>query len=43
MRVKGTRGKTGIGSVKVNDTALVAGTKSGSTVTALHVLDAGAK
>ena len=43
VRVKGTAGKAAIGAVKVNDTVLVAGVKSGSTVTAKHVLDAGAK
>jgi VCBS repeat-containing protein len=42
VRVKGT-GKSAIGSVKVNDTVLVTGTASGSTMTAKHVLDGGAK
>ena len=42
VRVKGS-GKTAIGSVKVNDTVLVTGTQSGSTDTAVHVLDGGAK
>jgi hypothetical protein len=42
VRVKGT-GKSAIASVKVNDTVLVTGTAAGSTMTAKHVLDGGAK
>ncbi len=42
VHVKGTKPAT-IGNVKVNDRAVVAGTKSGSTVTATQVLDAGTK
>jgi hypothetical protein len=42
VRVKGTTPAT-IANVKVNDRVVVAGTKSGSTVTASQVLDAGTK
>jgi hypothetical protein len=42
VRVKGS-GKSAITAVKVNDTVLVTGTKSGSTATAKHVLDGGVK
>jgi hypothetical protein len=42
VRVKGT-GKAAISSVKVNDTVLVTGTAAGSSATAKHVLDGGAK
>ena len=42
VHVKGTKPAT-IANVKVNDRAVVAGTKSGSTVTATQVLDAGTK
>jgi hypothetical protein len=43
VRIKGTKAAGAIGSVKVGDTVLVTGTKSGSTATAKHVLDGGAK
>jgi len=43
VRIKGTKTAGAIGSVKVGDTALVTGTNSGSTATAKHVLDGGAK
>jgi hypothetical protein len=42
VHVKGTTPAT-ISNVKVNDRAVVAGTKAGSTVTATQVLDAGTK
>jgi len=42
VHVKGTKPAT-IADVKVNDRVVVAGTKSGSTVTATQVLDAGTK
>ena len=42
IHVKGNKTAT-IANVKVNDRAVVAGTKSGSTVTATQVLDAGTK
>jgi hypothetical protein len=42
VHVKGNKSAT-IGDVKINDRAVVSGTKSGSTVTAAQILDAGAK
>lgn len=43
VRIKGTKAAGAIGSVKVGDTVLVTGTKSGTTATAKHVLDGGTK